>query len=318
MPRRLLVITNPAAAAGQAQRRVDALQPRLRRLNPDLHSVATTASGHATELARLAATEFDVVIAAGGDGTVREAASGLVSHTAPRAALGILPIGTGNDVARQLGLTGVDVALAALATGKARPLDVIEARWAASSRPTTQHALLFAAVGFAADLLRLTGPTVKRWFGKRFSYSVGFFRALRRYRPPAMRVRADDREFSGPMFHVCAGNSEWAGGGAMRLSPGARPDDGRLELCLIEALGRAEVLRRFPQLVRGTFPGHPKVRYFPGRELEIDSHPPVPLALDGDVVGQTPATFRLLPGALRIVAADLPAACSSGRRPASA
>lgn len=116
-----------------------------------------------------------------------------------------------------------------------------------------------------------------------------------------MQVRADGREFTGRMFHVCAGNSEWVGGGAMRLSPGARMDDGRLELCLIEGLSRLEVLGRFPQLLRGTFPGHPKVRYFPGRELEIQSDPPVPLALDGDVVGQTPATFRLLPGALRIV-----------------
>lgn len=309
MQRRFLVITNPAAAAGQAQARLDGLQLRLHQLTSDLRFVVTTAPGHAVELARAAADDFDLVIAVGGDGTVREVASGLVSNPAPRAVLGILPIGTGNDVAAQLGLADVDAALAALATGIARPLDVIEACLTERARPAVQHALLFAAAGFAADLLRLTGPTVKRWFGQRLSYSVGFFRALRHYRPPLMRVRADGREFAGRMLHVGAGNSEWVGGGAMRLSPGARMDDGRLELCLIEALSRLEVLWRFPQLVRGTFPGHPKVRYFPGRELEIQSDPPVPLALDGDVVGQTPATFRLLPGALRIVTPIGPAAC---------
>lgn len=179
MLRRILVITNPAAAAGQAQRQVDALQFRLYQLSPDLRNVAATAPGHAVELARLAATDFDLVIAAGGDGTVREVATGLLSNPERRAALGILPIGTGNDVAEQLGLPDVDGALAALAAGVARPLDVIEARWAERTRPVVQHALLFAAAGFAADLLRLTGPTVKRWFGQRLSYSVGFFRALR-------------------------------------------------------------------------------------------------------------------------------------------
>jgi diacylglycerol kinase (ATP) len=88
----------------------------------------------------------------------------------------------------------------------------------------------------------------------------------------------------------------------MRLSPGARVDDGRLEVCLIEALGKLEIVRRFPQLLRGTFPGHPKVRYFPGCELTVESATPLPLALDGDVVGVTPAQLRVLPGALCVVA----------------
>jgi diacylglycerol kinase family enzyme len=78
-------------------------------------------------------------------------------------------------------------------------------------------------------------------------------------------------------------------------------DDGRLEFCVIEALNRLEVLRCFPMLLRGTFPRHPAVSYFPGRELIVDAKPPVKLALDGDVVGLTPATFRVLPGALRLL-----------------
>jgi diacylglycerol kinase family enzyme len=124
---------------------------------------------------------------------------------------------------------------------------------------------------------------------------------------------------SGRLFHACAGNSEWAGGGAMRLSPGASLDDGRLELCLIEDLSKAEVLYRFPQLLRGTFPGHPKVRYFPGTELEITSDPPVRLALDGDVVGWTPARFRILPAALPVVTPPTDGSPSfTNRRPPSA
>ena len=93
-----------------------------------------------------------------------------------------------------------------------------------------------------------------------------------------------------------------AGGGAMRLSPGARLDDGRLEFCLIQALSRLEALRCFPMLVRGTFPCHPKVRYFGGQELSVSADTPAPLALDGDVLARTPATFRVLAGALRVLA----------------
>jgi diacylglycerol kinase (ATP) len=116
-----------------------------------------------------------------------------------------------------------------------------------------------------------------------------------------MRVRADAQELRGRMFHVCAGNAERGGGGVMRLSPHARWDDGELDLCVIEALGRFETLRYFPLLLRGAHVGHPKVRFFRGAVLSVDSDPPMELQLDGDLVGSTPATFRLRPGALRVL-----------------
>lgn len=88
----------------------------------------------------------------------------------------------------------------------------------------------------------------------------------------------------------------------MRLSPRAQLNDGRLELCLIGALNRREIVRNFPRLLRGTFPGHPQVSYRPGCEVIIESAQPQPLALDGDVAGATPARLRVLPGALRVIA----------------
>jgi YegS/Rv2252/BmrU family lipid kinase len=241
-------------------------------------------------------------VAAGGDGTVREVASGLLRSNAPDTVLGVLPVGTGNDFATQIGVSDADAALAALTGQHLRQVDVIEVRHASDTADVVDHALLFAATGFAVDVLRHTSPRVKRVFGRRLSYSIGFFRALIALRSMHMRVRADGRDVTGPLFHVCAGNAEWAGGGAMRLSPGARLDDRRLELCVIQALGRLEALRCFPMLVRGTFPSHPKVRYFGGEELSVSTEVPMPLALDGDVLGRTPATFRVLPGALCVLA----------------
>lgn len=302
MRRRVLVLVNPAAASGRTFAVVRRTLAALESHGFTGRQAHSEQGGHLTELARELAASCDLLLAAGGDGTVREVASGLLSSPATETVLGVLPVGTGNDFATQLGMAEPESALQALVEGQVRALDVIEVRHGRGAAATVDHALLFAATGFAVEVLRRTSPRVKRLFGRRFSYSVGFFRALLGFRTPTMTVDAEGKAWTGPVFHVGAGNAEWAGGGAMRLSPGARMDDGQLELCRIEALGRLEVLRCFPMLLRGTFPRHPKVRYFQGREMTVVSEPALPLALDGDVVGQTPATLRVRAGALRVVA----------------
>lgn len=302
MPGRVCCIVNPAAAGGQARERWTTARAALRRAGFILEERFTEAQGDGIRLARAAAADFDHLVAAGGDGTVAEVASGLIQSGAP-ASLALMPMGTGNDVATQLGIRSCDTAVDVLvAGGPPRQLDAIEVRSSEGGREVVRHALLFAAVGFAGELLRQTTPRVKRWFGPRFCYSVGFLRALASYRPPEVRVETDDERFAGRWLHVCAGNSAWAGGGAMHLSPGARWDDGALDLCLIQALSRAATAVQFPKLVRGTFVGHPAVRYFRGTRLAIATDEPIPLQLDGDLVGSTPATFSIRPGAVRILA----------------
>ncbi len=294
MSRHLLVILAPGTPRYPRWAEV------LRRGRAQVQWAPAADIAHARRLAARVAPEVDVVVAAGGDGTARAVAGGLVFTRESRAALGLLPLGTGNDFADHLGLRRLSAALEALEAGRERSVDVIEVR-----RPDggdREAALLFAAAGFAPALLARTSPRLKRWVGRSLCYSAGFFRALAGFRAPWLEVGAEGRVQRGHFFHVCAGNTERAGGGAMRLSPGARFDDGRLELCWIEALGRAEVLWHFPRLLRGTFPGHPRVHYQPGSELRVDAPRPEPLALDGDVVGTTPACFRVLPGALRVVA----------------
>lgn len=303
--RRVLLIANPRAAAGRAPGRWQALLEGLRARGMEAEPRFTEYPRHAEALAREAAGDFDMVIAAGGDGTVNEVAGGLHASGAP-AALAIVPLGTGNDVARLLGVPTPAAALAALAEGVTRRIDLIEVRCAPATvggEEQQRCAVLYAAAGFAGELLRLTTPRVKRLFGARYCYSVGFLRALWSYRAPIMAVAGAGETFHGRFFHVSAGNAEAVGGGTMRLSPGARMDDGRLECCLVDALGRLATLRRFPRLLAGTHVGLPEVRYFPGAALEIAADRPVPVAADGEVIGFTPATFRLLPAALTVVAA---------------
>lgn len=302
MSRSILYILNPAAAAGAARPRWERLREALGRRHLHGQSVITRARGHAIDLAANAAAQFDVLAAVGGDGIVGEIASGLI-RAGGRAALAIVPLGTGNDIATQAGITTPETAIAALHQGTAKPLDAIEVRYrgAHDDHDQIRHALVFASVGFAGELLRQTTPRIKRWFGPRLCYSVGFVRALFRYHAPHMRIRTDAAGFKGAFLHVGAGNAEWAGGGMMRLSPGARWDDGELDFCLISAMGRLETAWHFPKLLRGTFATHPKVRYFRGRSLEIETDTPMDLQLDGEHLGCTPATFQLRPAALRVL-----------------
>lgn len=297
---RLCFIVNPAAGAGQAIRRWERLRERVRELRSALHVEYTEAPGHAITLAREAAVEFDAVVAVGGDGTVSEVATGLL--TAPsNATLAILPVGTANDAARQFGIRSVEDAIAGLANGIRRVFDTIEVAHSAPQGTQVRHALMFVAAGFGAELLARTTAGIKRVFGPKLCYLVGFLRALWCYRQSRIEAKSECGEFKGSLFHVCAGNTEYAGGHSMRLSPGAQPDDGTLNLCIIERVSRLEAFLHLPRLVRGTHPSHPKVRYFSGTRLDIDADPQAPLAIDGDLVGLTPASFRVRPAVLPVL-----------------
>ena len=303
MSRRVLLIRNPrSAAARDQQARLDALIGRLSADGSEIIKHHTTACGHAARLAAEHAGGCDIVLAVGGDGTVHEVASGLLDagHDRP---LAVASFGTGNDLARLLGTHDDDQLVATLEAGAPVPMDTITVRCRdAAGREVVRHALLFAAVGFASELLRKTTPRVVRWCGPRLCYPVGFFRALFSYRPPMVTARSGDIVERGPLFHVCAANAPHAGGGMMKLAPGARLGDGRLELCLIRQSGPLEAAWQFPRLLRGTHIHHPKVRCFPGTELAVETDPPAPVAVDGELVGLTPATFTVRPGSLRVFA----------------
>lgn len=305
MARRYLLVINPAAAASRDQStRLERLVARLQSAGIEVVRRPTQGPLDAIRLAR-EAVGFDVVVAVGGDGTVSEVASGLMQRraaaAAPEPALGIAPFGTGNDVAQLAGTAGDEAFLGAVAAGLERRYDVISVRCRGNDGEVWRAALLFAAVGFASELLRLTTPRVKRVFGAKLCYSVGFFRALFSYRAPMIHAKTSDVEVRERMLVAVAANSPHAGGGMMQVGPGARMDDGVMNLSLIRQATRFEAAVQFPRLLRGTHVGHPKVRYFTDRRIEIGAEPEVEVAIDGDLIGRTPATFEVLPGALRIL-----------------
>lgn len=300
MPKQIGFIINPASAAGRCPARWAELHDQLRQDGIQGQSRLTARPGDAVRFAQELALECDIVVAVGGDGTLFEVASGLLLSGATNTALGVIPLGTGNDAARQCGISDITQARLALRGNRTKTMDAIRIHCQAEGAPVLRYALLFGAVGIAGEALKKTTPLVKRVFGQRLAYPVGALRAIWTYRAPQMRVTCDGQTWENRFLLVCASNGELAGGG-MRLAPGARIDDGLLDVNVCEAIGRWATVALLGQVCRGRRMSHPKLRYFNARTVTIEADPPLEVAADGERIGQTPAQLEVVPQALKIL-----------------
>ena len=300
MPKQIGFIVNPAAAAGRCPARWAELQNQFRQDGIQGKPVFTSRPGDAVRLAQALAHQCDIVVAVGGDGTIFEVASGLLLSGATNTTLGVLPFGTGNDAARQYGITDITQARLALNGNRTKTVDAIRIRCQMNGSPVLRYALLFGAVGIAGEALKKTTPLVKRIFGRRLAYPVGALCAIGTYRAPQMQVTCDGQTWENRILMVCASNGEMAGGG-MRLAPGARIDDGVLDVNLCAALGRWATAMLLWQVFRGRRVAHSKLRYFTARTVVVEADPPHEVQADGELIGHTPAQMEVVPQALKVL-----------------
>ncbi len=333
MPARALFIINPAAGGERGRRRWAQFEQRwlsgsvsmpnqeenlasggtrLMRENPrataeiqvrpglPVEKVFTSRPGEAAEIARKAAGQYDILVAVGGDGTVGEVANGILSATDMRARLGIVPCGTGNDIAANAGLGNIHSARAALIAGRYQPMDVIKIECRGADYLHRRHALLFGGVGVIAPLLRSATPLAKRLLGRGFAYRVGLLCSLWSYEPARMAVRCDGQSFEGRFLFLGASNAETAGGG-IKIAPGSRTDDGILNVNLVGEIGFLDGLAHFRRLCQGRHTCHPQVRFFEARNISVEAEETVEVAADGELIGHTPARFEVQPGALSVL-----------------
>ena len=298
--RRALFIVNPVAGAGRGRTRWERFRRELQGEGVRFDEVSTTRRGEAMQIAQEGAGHYEALVAVGGDGTAYEVASGILSTEKADSALGVVPVGTGNDIARVLGIRGLAAARRAFTEGELVRIDAIRVDCMADGKPAVRHALLFAGVGIAGQSLKLTTARVKNLFGERLAYPVGLLRALWSYRAPLLRVTHGQQTDENRFLFVGASNSEYAGGG-MRLAPGARMNDGELNVNLIEALGWWAALRLLLRVCRGRHTNHPKVRYLMASDLTVNGETPLEVAADGELIGYTPARFVVRPKALKVV-----------------
>jgi YegS/Rv2252/BmrU family lipid kinase len=239
-------------------------------------------------LVRAMAGQVDRVVIGGGDGTLNAAAPGLLDAGLP---LGIIPLGTANDLARTLDLP-LDPGAAAqvIAAGQVRRIDLGEV----NGRPFFN----VASIGFGVDLTRALSRDSKRRWGA-LGYAVAGLRALERLRPFTVEIVQDGTIHSSRTVHVAVGNGRHYGGG-MTVSEHARIDDGRLDIYSLEVESFWRLLLLLPALRSGRHQAWAEIRTLSGDEIEVRTRRPRSVNTDGEITTRTPARFRVLRGALDV------------------
>lgn len=291
---RLLV--NPAAGRGAGRRAL----PRLQALTADVGvrlEVTRGLDDFAACVARAVAEGAERLLVAGGDGTLHHAVQVLAGSAT---ALGILPLGSGNDLAGTVGVPRrlADALRTALA-GPVRRLDLgrVDGRWYAG----------VAGVGFDSEVSHVAAEQV-RFLRGRLIYPWAVVRALASFRPPLVVLEHEGPEgegrFEGRVMLVAFANTHRFGGG-MRIAPEARPDDGLLDVVVVRRMSKLRLLRLFPRVYRGTHLGLPEVETFRVRRMRVWLEREMTVYGDGEpmrpVTGEG-AEVEVVPGALRVVA----------------
>ncbi|MCZ6783913.1 MAG: diacylglycerol kinase family lipid kinase [Proteobacteria bacterium] len=304
MPARYLVIVNPASRNGATGRRWRQVEAKLRDALGSLEVEQTRGPRDAERIAREAVRAgVERLVVAGGDGTTSEVASGLLAaDLASYAQVGVLPLGTGGDLARVLELPrDLGAAIEGLARGNTRRIDAGRITFLGNDgKQQTQFFLNVASFGISGLVAQLVNRAPKA-LGGTLSFLIGTLRGIARYRPQDVMVRIDGRVVHrGPVVLAAAANGRYFGGG-MQIAPDARPDDAQLDLVLVEGVGKLALLSRFPPIYRGRHLADPAVSVHRGVLIEADAAPgEVWLEVDGEPLGSLPATIELLPGALTL------------------
>ncbi|GGD85828.1 YegS/Rv2252/BmrU family lipid kinase [Microbacterium murale] len=295
--RHVFVLANPEAGRGKGAKARDAAIARLRGFDLNL-SVRTGSSIAETRQFAIEAVAArpDVLVIVGGDGTLAIVLDVLVGSGIP---IVLVPAGTGNDLARALGIPfgsaeSAAAAVSAAAHGVPRALDVGEA----VCPDGTALFLTVAALGFDAKVSERTNTL--RWPRGRARYYLAMIIELIRLKPMTFTLRADGIE--SPLSHgtlIAVGNTRSYGGG-MPVCPQADPHDGVFDVVHIAPVGRAKLIRLLPRLLRGTHVQLPEVTTLRATEIEVAA-PGLVVYADGERVGSESVRIRTLPGALQIL-----------------
>lgn len=299
----VVVVVNPAAAGGAARRAFERLQPRLRQWAPDCRVQWTAGRGHATTLAQEARRGgAELLVVAGGDGTMHEAVNGLLQEPVGRQPdLVCLPLGTGCDLARSLDLASAGDALnVPLSRYQRFAMDVGVADLTSIDDPTDRLSIRFvndANAGLGSLVAaRVNDSTTLRRLGS-VAYALAAVPSIVRGARTEFAWSVDGCSGRASLLNVSICNGPSFGGG-MRMCPQARHDDGVLHMALVGAIPVSRVVGLLSAAMRGADLVDPAIRVARGRCLTLEGDALV--ETDGEVRGRLPGRFSVLPGALTL------------------
>lgn len=305
----LMLICNPVSGSGQGLARLAAVQRALDGAGVAYAAEVTARRGDATLLARSATLAgCSAVVTIGGDGTLFEVVNGVMQPGAvgtplrEGVAVGLVQAGRGSDFGRSAGIPGdVQSACARLLAGHTQSVDLGYVRYRSpGGEERGRYFANAAGLGFDAEV-SVRANAAPRVFGGTVPYLSSLLLTLGTYRNKRISVSLDAAEpWHRRVNSVVIANGQYFGGG-MRIAPEAALTDGQFEVVVLGDLGKFDLVRNVPRVYVGTHVTHPKVSVFRARHLSAGSPDRVLLQADGEVLGTTPATFEVVPGALRLI-----------------
>ncbi|MEP6698797.1 MAG: diacylglycerol kinase family protein [Verrucomicrobiota bacterium] len=280
-----VVIFNPSARGARASRQ----RSRIESITRGSILCATSRTGEAEALARNAVAEgFEKIVAAGGDGTINEIVNGIAGSDV---ALGLLPLGTMNVFATELGLPANDLGRCweIIRQDRVRPIDLPSANG--------KYFVQLAGVGLDAQAVKETSRAFKRNFGP-LSYLISAAQIASR-QPPRLRIEAENAVTEEGSF-VLVGNGRLYGG-RLPFFKQALLDDGLLDVLVFKRLNYLEIIRYLQNVIFTSQITAPEVEYFQTSRLHVSSEESVPVEVDGELIGNCPVEFRVRAGALRVL-----------------
>ncbi|MFZ4453499.1 diacylglycerol kinase [Salibacterium aidingense] len=281
--KRARVIYNPTSGKEQTKKHLPYILDRLENEGYEASAHMTKREGGARDEARRAGESgFDVVVAAGGDGTIFEVINGL-AELKRRPKLGIIPAGTTNDLARALGLHRNDIESVCdvICSNHSQPIDI--------GKVNDQYFINIAAGGKLTELTYDTPSKLKTMLGQ-FAYYVKGFEKLRFLKPKYARIEYDGKLFEGEIMMFLISNTNSVGG-FEKLVPNAQFNDGMFDMIVIKKTNIPELIRIGSQALNGEHLHHDKIMYMQANRIKIDVEEDMELNLDGEYGGVLPAEF---------------------------
>ena len=296
------VIVNPMAGACSTGRKWPNINRLLRYVGLSFDYVYSEGAGHAMELAEEAADGgYRYLVAVGGDGTVNEVANGILrSSKSSETMLGVVSTGTGCDFARSAGIPRHYVSVCSSLTGsRSLLIDVGVVEYQSKGQTVRRYFVNAAGIGFDAAVVEATQRMPKHPGGT-IPYLTGLLWTLFGYRNKSVVLRIGDRVEAARILSVVVANGSYFGGG-MHVAPEASMNDSLLDVVTIGDIDKFDLLKSLPMVYKGTLGNHPKVTMEKASRIAVESSECVLVHADGELLGEGPASFWLIPAALRIV-----------------
>jgi len=302
---RWMVIVNPNAGHGKGKKDWKQISSYLNKYNLSYEYCFTEYPFHAIELTSTALGKgFRNFIGVGGDGTMNEIVNGIFRQKeipATEITLGTITVGTGNDWGRMFDMpSGYEESVKIISEGKTTLHDAGLCIYNEGEKEIRRFFINIAGLGFDALVVKRTNRQKERGKKGKAIYMWNLLMSLIVYRHVHTDVEIDGNRISNETFTISIGIGKYSGGGMMQ-TPHALHDDGLFDITIIKRIGKGEVIRNLKRLYDGSIYDHPKIEWYRGKNIRINSDPKIHAEADGESLGHSPIEFRIIPKCINVV-----------------